>query len=86
MLHDDSLTTMMLNSFDIDQGIVGTNSSLMEEYQMSDPSLKWLRPIIQAKEPSQNKYIVSKKDFNNIQKKMLKYAEFENNQEPHFFG
>ena len=64
---------MMANSIDADQGIACTNSSLTDEYKMCDPNLKWLKTIIQAKERSQNKYKVNKKDFNNIQKKLLKY-------------
>ena len=64
---------MVLNSIDIDQSIVGTNSSLTDGYQMSDPNLKWLKTIIQAKERSKNKYKVNKKDLNNIQRRLMKY-------------
>ena len=56
MLYEDSLTTMMVNSIDVDQGIWGTNSSLTDEYQMSDPNLKWLKNIIQGNKRSQSKY------------------------------
>ena len=40
---------------------------------MSDPNLKWLKTIIQAKERSKNKYKVNKKDLNNIQRRLMKY-------------
>ena len=61
MLSDDSLTNIMANSIEIDQGIVGTNSSLTDDYQMFDQNLKWLNTIIKAKERSGNKIKVNKK-------------------------
>ena len=64
---------MMVNSVDVDNNIVGTNSSMTNEFQMSVPNLKWLKTIIETKERSQNKYQINKKDLNNIQKKLLKY-------------
>ena len=73
MLYDESLTTMMVKSIVVDQGIVGTNSSLTYEFQMSDPNLKWPKTIIQAKESNQDRYKIDKKGLNNIKKKLLKY-------------
>ena len=49
----------MVNSIDVDNNIVGTNISLTNEFQMSDPNLKWLKSIIETKERSQNKYKIS---------------------------
>ena len=46
---DDSLTSMMVNAIDVDNIIVGTNSSLTSEFQMSDPNLRWLKNIPHAK-------------------------------------
>ena len=53
MLHDDLLTNMMVNSINKDNAIVGTISSLANEFQMSDPNLKWLRTIIEFQKRSQ---------------------------------
>ena len=67
MVDHDSLTTMMVNSIVVDQGIVGIYSKLPDG-QMTDPNLKWIELIIQKKERSENKIKVSKKDLNNVQK------------------
>ena len=37
--YDDSLSNMMVNAINMDNDIIGTNSSLTSEYQMSDPNL-----------------------------------------------
>ena len=65
---DDSLT--MINSITIDHEIVGTNSRLTNEYQMSDPNLRWIRNIIISKSSSGKK--VPKKNLDTIQKNLLK--------------
>ena len=73
MLHDDSLTNMMVNLINVDNNIVGTIISLTNVIQMSDPNLKRLRTIIESQERSQEKSKINKKDLeNNIQKRLLK--------------
>ena len=37
--YNDSLSNMMVNAINMDNDIIGTNSSLTSEYQMSDPNL-----------------------------------------------
>ena len=73
IVDDDSLTTMMVNSIVVDQGIVGTNSRLTDENQMSDPNLKRMKTIIQAKERSGNKIKINKNYLNIVRKKLLKH-------------
>ena len=65
----DSLT--MINSITIDHEIVGTNSRLTNEYQMSDPNLRWIRNIIISKSNNGSKIKVPKKDLDTIHKKLL---------------
>ena len=72
-MDNDSLTSLMVNSIDVDNNILGINSSLTNEFQMPDPNLKWLKIVIESKERSQDIYKIIKKDLNNIQKKLLKY-------------
>ena len=40
---------------------------------MSDPNLKWIKTLIQARDTSKNKIKVNKKELSNIQMKLLKY-------------
>ena len=70
MISDDSLT--MINFITIDHEVVGINSRLTNEYQMSDPNLRWIRNIIISKSSSGNKFKVPKKNLDTIQKKFLK--------------
>ena len=53
---EDSLTSMMVNSINVDNIIVGTNSSLTSEFQMSDPNLRWLKNIIISKKTNKDKF------------------------------
>ena len=71
---DDSLTSMMVNAIELDNNIIGINSSLTNEFQMSDPNLKLLKTIKESNERSQESLKINKKDLkNNKQKKSLKY-------------
>ena len=64
----------MVNSNDMVNSIVGTNSSLTGEFQMSDPNLKRLKTIIETKRLRLEGLKINIKDLkNNIQKKLLKY-------------
>ena len=62
----------MINSITIDHEVVGTNSRLTNEYQMSDPNLRWIKNIINYKSSNGNKIKVPKKNLDTIQKKLLK--------------
>ena len=74
-MSNDSITNLIFNSLEIDHECVGTNSRLTDEHHMSDPNLKWIKTIIQARDRSQNKIKVNIKELNNIQKKLLKYLQ-----------
>ena len=58
----------MVNVINADNNIVGTNSNLTNEFQMSDPNLKWLKATIEYMERSQDRFKINKKDLNKIQK------------------
>ena len=68
--------------------IIGTNSSLTSDYQMSDPNLKWLKHIIVSKPNIKEMPKLDKKDPNTIIKKEIvnTVAEFANEKGPHLFG
>ena len=72
-LNDDLITNLTFNSIDLDHDIVGTNSRLTDEYQMSDPNLRWIKTIIKDRDMNKNKIKINKKELeNNMQKKLLK--------------
>ena len=62
----------MINSIALNHIIVGTNSRLTNEYQMSDPNLKWISDIIKSNANSGSKVKVTKKNLDATQKKLLK--------------
>ena len=63
----------MVNAINVDNNIIGTNNSLISDFQMSDPNLKWLKTIIVSKGPTKERFILYKKDPNsNIRKKLIK--------------
>ena len=63
----------MVNAIDVDNTIVGTNSNLSSEFQMSDSNLRWFKNIILAKRTSKEKFELDKRDpHTNIKKKLLK--------------
>ena len=72
MVDDDSLETTMINSIALNHNIVGSNSRLTNEYQMSDPNLKWISDIIKSNANSGSKVKVTKKNLDATQKKLLK--------------
>ena len=51
---------ILVNAIDVDNIIVGTNSNLSSEFQMSDPNLRWLKNIILAKKTSKEKFELDK--------------------------
>ena len=53
--------------------IVGTNSKLSSEYQMSDTNLRLLKEVIRLKDPNYSKPKVTRKGLNAILKKLLRY-------------
>ena len=46
---NDPFAKMSINAISANNKIIGTNSSLTSEFQMSDPNLRWLKNIILAK-------------------------------------
>ena len=80
MVGDDSLTTTMINSIAVDHEIVGTNSRLNNEYQMSDPNLKWIRDIIlHSKTNSGHKIEIPKRLRNSTEKVVETVTKFKKN-------
>ena len=66
--------TSYTNTIEVNNYIIGTNSSLTSEYQMSDPNLKWLKPIIMSKETIKEILRLDKKGpSTNIKRKLLKH-------------
>ena len=71
---DPSLEEMScINAIEVDHNIIGTNSSLTSDYQMSDQNLRWLKQIITSKVTIKDIPKLDKKDpSTNIKRKLLK--------------
>ena len=55
------------------KNIVGINSKLTSEYQMSDGNLRWLKEVIQQRETNNDRPKTKRKGLIPTQKKLLKY-------------
>ena len=69
---DSSITNLAFCSLDINN-VVGTNSKLTSEYQMSDPDLKWLKEVIHQRDANNGRAKIARKGLITSRKKLLKY-------------
>ena len=60
-----------INAIEVDHDIIGTNSSLTSEYQMSDSNLRWLKQIILSNKTIKEIPKMDKADPNTIIKRKL---------------
>ena len=67
-----SNTNLAFCTLDVNN-IVGTNSKLTGEFQMSDINLRWLKEVIRQRNASDGRSKIVRKGLNVTQKKLLRY-------------